>query len=252
LNNISCIIIDDEVLGRVVLKELITKHCPHVTIVGEAANITVAFDLVNEKKPDLILLDIQMPGGNGFELLKKFEIVNFEVIFVTSFDKYAINAIKFSALDYLLKPVDVQDLVEAIEKIHNKKIDTGQSKTLYINLINNLDKSNGEKRIAIHHADKIKLINLSSVICFEADSNYTYIHTITKEKYSLARVLKDFEDFLFDNTTFMRINKSAIVNLNYVKEYSKGSPFMIFLENDLEFEVSRRKKVELADRIKGI
>ena len=134
-----------------------------------------------------------MPGGIGFDLLKKFNVINFEVIFTTSYEKYAINAIKFSALDYLLKPIDLQDLKTSVEKIKKVKQSKTDRQPLMVNLLNNIDESNSEKKIAIHHQDKVKFINLSDVICFEAESNYTHIHTREGDRFTPARLLKDFE-----------------------------------------------------------
>jgi two-component system, LytTR family, response regulator len=247
---ITCIIIDDEVSGRLVLKELISKFCSQVRIIGEAGNIQDAYELIVTKKPDLILLDIQMPGGSGFDLLRKFDTIDFEVVFVTSFDKFAINAIKFSALDYLLKPVEVKDLVTAMEKASEERFNSSQRHPVYINLLNNLDESVKDKMIPIHHNDRVKMLKLSEIICFEADSNYTNIFTSANEKFSPAKLLKDFEDFLADHPDFMRVSKSAIINLSYIKEYSKGDPCILYMRNGKEFEVSRRKKAELTEKIK--
>jgi len=161
MNKLSCIIIDDEPSGRIVLKELLVKFCPNVEVLGEAENIIEAYAEIKKKNPDFILLDIQMPGGNGFELLKKFEVIDFEVVFTTSYEKYAISAIKFSALDYLLKPVDVPDLLASIEKVKKTREEKQNNQPLIVNLLNNLDETNTEKKLALHHQDKVKLLNLS-------------------------------------------------------------------------------------------
>ncbi|HWY39022.1 MAG TPA: LytTR family DNA-binding domain-containing protein [Bacteroidia bacterium] len=250
MNKINCILIDDETSGRVVLNELLAKHCPDVNILAEAANIDSAYALIVEKQPDLIFLDIQMPGGDGFELLKKFSDINFDVVFVTSFDKYAINAIKFSALDYLLKPVDVADLVASIEKVQKRKAEKERPKEWVVNLLNNLDEAKTEKKIVIHHQDKVKLLKLSDIVCFEAESNYTHIYTNDNQRYTPARVLKDFEEFLEKYNNFIRINKKVIVNLDYVTAYSKSEPYMLFLKNGQEYEIGRRKKTEIMGRIR--
>jgi two-component system, LytTR family, response regulator len=250
MNNVSCIIIDDEASGRIVLKELIAKYYNEIKVIGEANNIEEAFEEINSKNPDFIFLDIQMPGGNGFELLKKFKDINFEVIFTTSYEKYAMNAIKFSALDYLLKPIDLAELktsIEKIKKIKKNKIDT---QLLMINLLDNIDESNTEKKIAVHYQDKVKFIKLSDVICFEAESNYTHIYTNEEGRFTPARLLKDFEEYLAGHANFIRINKSIIINLNYVTEYSKGEPCFIYMKNGKEYEIARRKKAELAERMK--
>jgi two-component system LytT family response regulator len=247
---ISCIIIDDEASGRIVLKELLSKFHKDIHIAGEAGTIEDAYREITSKKPDLIFLDIQMPGGNGFELLKKFPVIDFEVIFVTSYEKYAINAIRFNALDYLLKPIDVPDLKNSIEKMKKLKKEQTDRQPLMLNLLNNIDASDAEKKIAVHHLDKVKFIKLSDVICFEAESNYTHIHTTGNERFTPARLLKDFEEYLAEHDNFIRINKSVIVNLDHLTEYSKGEPCFIYMKNGKEYEISRRKKTEMAERMK--
>jgi two-component system LytT family response regulator len=250
MNKISCILVDDESSGRIVLSELLAKYCPEAQIVAEAENINDAYSKIINLQPDLVFLDIQMPGGDGFELLKKFSDINFDVIFATSFDRYAINAIRFSALDYLLKPVDVDDLLAAMAKVRKRKEEKEKPKEWVVNLLDNLDENNKEKKIVIHHKDKVKLLNLSEIVCFEAESNYTHIFTVDGQKYTPARLLKDFEDYLEKHENFIRVNKKAIVNLDYVTEYSKGEPHIIFLKNGKEYEIGRRKKTEIMGRIK--
>jgi two-component system, LytTR family, response regulator len=243
---LKCIIIDDEPSGRLVLRELLDKFCKHVEVVGEAANAAEAYFQINAHQPDFILLDIQMPGEDGFDLLKKFQKVNFDVIFVTSFDKYAINAIRFSALDYLLKPVDVDELVAAVNRVNTEK-NLSNKNLGYVNLLNNLDETRSEKKITVHHGDKVKFINLSEILSIEASSNYATLITNKDEKYSTARVLKEFEEMLAAYPQFMRINKSVIINMDYVSEYSKGEPCIIKMSNGKHYELSRRKKTELGE-----
>lgn len=248
--NLKCIIVDDELPGRIVVRELLAAHCRNVEMAGEAGDIREALELIAVHHPDFIILDIQMPGGGGFELLKKLPRVDFDVIFVTSYDKYAISAIKFSALDYLLKPVDIDELKEAIEKVKIRKELRTEKNSLVINLLNNLDQEKEQKKIALHHQHHVKLVNLSDVLYLNAESNYTHVITRNKEKFTSARTLKDFEVFLGDDKRFMRINKSEIVNLDYIVEYSKGEPCIAYLSNGMEIEISRRRKTELMSKLK--
>ena len=251
MSMINCIIVDDEVHGRVVLRELLTRFCSGVNIVGEADGPEPAYALIQQLKPDVVFLDIQMPGGSGFELLKQFERVDFEVVFVTSYDHYAITAIKFSAVDYLLKPVEINELVGCIEKVRQRRAAKQSSGQWVVQLLNNIEGGSGQRKLALHHQDKVKLINVSDVVCLEAESNYTAVYTTDGEKYTPARVLKDFEAFLEPNKNFIRVNKSAIVNLDHVTEYSKGEPCVLYLSNGMEYEISRRKKAELNERMRG-
>lgn len=251
MSTINCVIVDDEIHGRVVLRELLTRFCREVNVVGEADGPEPAYTLIRQHKPDLVFLDIQMPAGSGFELLKKFERVNFEVVFVTSYDHYAITAIKFSALDYLLKPVEINELVGCIEKVRQRKAAKQSPGQWVVHLLNNIDEDSGQRKLALHHQDKVKLINLSEVVCLEAESNYTAVYTSDNQKYTPARVLKDFETFLEPHKNFIRINKSVIVNLYCVTEYSKGEPCLLYLNNGKEYEISRRKKAEMNERMRG-
>jgi two-component system LytT family response regulator len=234
MTKISCIIVDDEDSGRIVMRELLALCAPDVEIRGEADNINDAYKLIREQRPDMVFLDIQMPRGNGFELIRKFQAIDFAVVFTTSFDKYAIEAIKINALDYLLKPVDTDELLAAIEKV--KKL--------------TLSKGKDNKKIVIHHKDRVKLINISEVVCFEAENSYTYVYTNDGQKYMPAQLLKGYEQFLETNEDFMRINRGVIINRNYITEYSKGDPCIVFLSNGSSYEISRRKKGELIGKLK--
>lgn len=243
-------IVDDEKNSREVLKELISQFFIEGKIVGEASNIEDAFLKINSQKPDLVLLDIQMPTGNGFNLLKKFEDVFFDVIFITSYDQYAINAIKFNALDYLLKPVDINLLKSALDKafqsLNRKRI----KKIQYINLLNDIENvSPTEKKIVIHEKETVKLLKVTDVMYFEGDINYTYIYTKT-ERYTSSKNIKEFEEYLSNNTNFVRSHRKYIINMNYIVSYSKGEPFYLIMENGSQLEASRRKKAEVLEKLK--
>lgn len=191
-----------------------------------------------------------MPKSNGFSLLKKYDRVPFEVIFVTSYDKYAINAIKFSALDYLLKPVEIPDLKIAIDKAITAIELKENRDTLMINLLHNLESDVSERKIAVHSNDKVKMISEFNIIYIEADGRYCHIYTNTNEKYTTARYLQDFEEYFSENSSFIRINKTFIINAKHIKEYSKGEPFIITMMNHEIFEVARRKKAEVLKLLK--
>lgn len=247
---IKSIIIDDEADSRSVLKKLLKSFCPNVKIAGEAHNVDSAYELIVIHKPQVIFLDIQMPGGSGFSLLKKFREIPFEVIFVTSYDKYAIDAIKMSALDYLLKPVEVEDLIAAVNKA-NLAIEKKHSKQQQIiNVVAHIDDKEIDKKIAIHHNDQVVLLPLGEITHFEGERNYTLIHTRKEKKYNSSKSLVEFEEMLLSYPSFLRISKSCIVNLNHVSGYSKGDPCMLTVAGENSFEISRRKKQEVLERIK--
>lgn len=247
---IKAIIIDDEKNSREVLKNLLKNCSNEIEIVAEATNAEEAFQLINIHQPELIFLDIQMPKANGFSLLKRFETIPFEIIFVTSYDNYAINAIKFSALDYLLKPIEINDLQTAVEKaiIAVRKKNSNQIQVL--NLINNLSAESMERKVVVHAGNKVKLLSPSEIIYIEGDRRYCNLIT-TGGQYTLAKYLKDFEEFFGEDSDFVRINKSHIIHTAHIQEYSKGDPFVITLSNKKTMEVSRRKKSTVLTKLKS-
>ena len=209
-----------------------------------------AYKVISETKPELVFLDINMPTGNGFKLLQKYERPSFEVIFVTSYDKYAINAIKFSALDYLLKPVDINDLQRAVDKAADVLARKHRSDERISGLLSIVvDDMQAEPKIAVHANDKVQLLQLSDIVCLEADRRYSVVHTITRARFTVSRSLREFEELFAGKQAFIRINKNTIVNAQHLKNYSKGSPCLLQMANDQTFEISRRKKQEVLDRI---
>lgn len=242
------IIVDDEADSITVLRNLLKNFCPQVTVVGEAFDITEAYELITKLKPNAVFLDIQMPGGNGFSLLKKFNEINFDVVFVTSYDKYAIEAIKLSALHYLLKPIEVEDLQEAVKRIEKNVYGNQQQQNQIHNAIHNMEEI--EKKITVHDKDHVEFLSLNEITHFESERNYTNIYTKGNKKYTSSKNLGEYEEMLRDHERFYRANKSCIVNLNFVSNYSKTEPCIITINNQFNQEVSRRKKQELVDLLK--
>lgn len=247
MRKLRCIIVDDEANSRIVLTDLLQNFCEEVVIVAEASNVEDAYNLINQKRPDLVFLDIQMPTGNGFMLLKKFEEIPFEVIFITSFDKYAINAIKFSALDYLLKPISISDLQLAVKKAATHFIKRVTNQKLIVNLLQSVDEGIEDKKIALQKNDSVCFIKLSEISFIESDWNYSTIYTVSNEIFSSAKTLKEYEDYLFDFPFFIRIHKNCLINVYHIKKYSKSEPFIITMQNGTELEISRRKKHEVLE-----
>ena len=249
-NKLTAILVDDEKSSREVLGSLLQNFFPEIELLGEAENVDAAFKLITAKKPQLVFLDIQMPKQSGFNLLKKFDELPFEVIFVTSYDQYAINAIKFSALDYLLKPVEVKDLREAINKANKAIALKTKNNVQIINLLKSIEPNAKEKKITVHAGENVKLLNESDIVFIEADGRYSNIITTTNERFTTPKYLKDFEEYLGSDSYLIRIHKSCMINVKHIKEYSKGEPFTIKMINGSEFEVARRKKVEILERVK--
>lgn len=240
----KALLIDDESNNRFVLRSLLERFFEDVEIMGEAESAAEGFELIKSVKPDVVFLDIQMPHENGFELLRKFQEIDFEIIFVTSFDKYAIDAIRFNALDYLLKPVEVKELQSAIERAR-KRIATKQENSAQVsNLLSSLDEPTPQK-IAVHDKDSVKLVNLSEISSITGDGSYSIIRTVGNGTYTVSKYLKDFESYFGEDSSFLRVSRSQIINLSHIKQYSKGEPCIIEMNDGTTVEVSRRKKTEV-------
>lgn len=250
MSMIQAVVVDDEKKGRDLLINVLSKYCPEVEVTGQAENITQAYQEIQEKNPDLVFLDIEMPNGNGFDLLKKFDHVSFEIIFTTAYDHYAIKAIKYSALDYLLKPIDIDDLQEAVDKVIRKRkdpIQTDQS----INLLLSALTGKQTKKIAIPDQDGITLVEVKDIVKCQSDGNYTQIFLTDNSKLTSTRTLKEY-DQLFEGMTFMRVHNSSLINLEHIRRFVKGEGGYVVMSDGSEVEVSRRRKSDLLSAISNI
>lgn len=248
-HKITCLIVDDERNSREVLKKLLGMHADSIEVIGMAVDADDAYTKIIKLRPQLVFLDIQMPGGDGFSLLKRFDEISFEVIFATSFDQYAINAIRFNAADYLIKPIDTDELNSAIEKVSNRIHNNIRQQETLSALLYNLDAS--VKKIPVHTGDKVKLIREDEILFIEGLGRYSEITLNNGNKYVTPRSLKEFESFFETRSKLIRISKSTIINSAEITEYSKGEPFIITLSNKSSFEVSRRKKADILDKLRG-
>jgi two-component system LytT family response regulator len=238
----AAIIIDDEMKGRIALKQKLLDHCPEVKLVGEADSGKLGIELIEQLQPDIVFLDIEMPGMDGFEMLKKISNKKFHLIFTTAYDHYAIKAIKFAAFDYLLKPVDIDELKQAIKKISQTQTQNHTIKKLEV-LEQHLFANTTLNKIAIPTLDGLLFFNISDIIYLEAHSNYTEIHFANKQKIMASRTLKEFEEMLPPDI-FFRPHHSHIINLQYIKRYIRGDGGQIELQNGTVVSVSRIKKEE--------
>ncbi|MGQ0740136.1 MAG: LytR/AlgR family response regulator transcription factor [Bacteroidota bacterium] len=240
------IIIDDEQKGIIALKQKLIDYCPGIELAGEANSGREGIQLIEQLHPDIVFLDIEMPGMDGFEMLKKISARNFHIIFTTAYDHYAIKAIKFAAFDYLLKPVDIEELKQAVEKIANTRPQS-QVKKLEV-LEQNLFTSPALNKIAIPTLEGLLFFDLKDITYLEAHSNYTEIHFINHQKLVASRNLKEFEELL-PSDMFFRPHHSHIINLNFIKRYIRGDGGQIELQNGTRVSVSRRKKEEFLKAI---
>lgn len=248
---IKTIIIDDEIANRTVLDSFLTKYCPKIEVVGFAENADIAYQLILDEQPDLIFLDIKMPNKSGFDLLKMFDEINFNIIFLTAYDEYAIKAFEFNAIDYILKPIDSQKLIKSVAKV--EKVIQLKINSNIIHFIKSIDEKNELfKSIALHKKDKVQIIDIDQISHIKAIRNYSEVTTIQEEKLISTKTLLEYEQLLSNNTNFLRINKSVIINIRFVQEYTKGSNCFIFMKNSKEeLEVSRRKKSEILHFLKN-
>lgn len=236
---IKALIIDDEANARKGLRLVLQKHCPQVSILALCETPEIGIEKIRELQPDLIFLDVQMPRMTGFDLLEQLPEINFEVIFVTAYDRYAIKAIKFSALDYILKPIDTDELITAIEKVSKKKQDKShQYKSLFKNTRSGLEKL---ERLAIPSDNEIIMQPIKDILYCEADSSYTTLFLTKGKKITVAKTLKEFENIL-PETDFCRIHHSTLVNMAHIVKYVKGEGGYIIISNNQHLNVSRRKK----------
>jgi len=249
---INVIIVDDEEFARSSLYFLLQENCENVQICGIAKSVDEARDLLSQHEVDLIFLDIAMPGKNGFELIPDARSNNAQVVFTTAYDQYALKAIKSSALDYLLKPIDIDELKETVEKatrlIGFNDYENNRNERLK-DLTQNLSDKSGIRKISLPNSQGYTLIGIDEIIHIEADSNYSVFHLHNRDKITVSRVLKEYEEMLPENQ-FVRIHKSSIVNLNYLVEFNSKNGLEVLLKNGEKIAVSRRRASDFMEKIK--
>lgn len=244
------IIIDDEVLMRQTLEKLLREHCPNVKLVAQASSVASGIITINRHKPDLILLDIKMDDGTGFDLLKLLEPIDFKVIFITAYDEFAIKAIKFSALDYLLKPVEPEELVNAINKAD--KLVVKELNTQLSVLADNMQSPNiPSKKIILKTFDNIHLVKIHDIIYCESEDNYTHFYLLDGSRILVSNTLKEYDEMLSE-FGFFRVHKSFLINLSHIIRFEKAEGGSVVLTNNNVIPVATRKRehmLELLERI---
>jgi two-component system LytT family response regulator len=240
---IKALIIDDEVAARTSLEAMLKRYAPEITSLELIGNATDGYFKIKEQQPDLVFLDIQMPFLSGFDLLNKIENINFDIIFTTAYNQYAIQAIRFSALDYLLKPIDVEELKNAMQRFAQRRESASQTNQQYKNLVQNLSaKTTEEFKLAINGAQGMQFFSVNEIVRLEGDRNYTHFHLTNKRKLLSSKTLKEYEEILSDKG-FIRCHKSHLVNRNFVKAVSQEN--FLLLTDESEVEVSRRRVTEV-------
>ena len=244
---ITAIIVDDEPYSCETLVTLLERYCPDVKVLDICYSAASALKSINEQKPQLLFLDIEMPHMNGFEMLEKLPETDFELIFTTSYDQYAIKAIRFSALDYLLKPIDQDDLRKAVQKVTNNSNHASEQQIKI--LLQKLNQPTiAVNKIAIPTMEGLQMIFVESIISCAADRNYTVIMLKNGQKIIASRTLKELEEMLEDYS-FIRVHHSYLVNLNEVDKYIKGEGGYLLMSNGTNIDVSRSRKEFLLKKL---
>ncbi len=242
MNIATAILVDDEPRGLSSLQKLLQLNCPGVSILGCCHDADDALRKIRQLRPQLVFLDIAMPGKNGFDLLRELDDITFEIIFVTAHNSYMLQAFRFSAVDYLLKPVEDELLVEAVQRAMKRIADRSDGTQLQAFLHNLRQNGIAKKmKLCVPSLRGIKVVEIPDIIYCEADSNYTNLHLTDGSVLCSSRPIFEYEALLEDSS-FLRVHKSFVVNLEHIKEYIRGEGGTIVMTNNHEVEVSRRKK----------
>ncbi|HTJ50443.1 MAG TPA: response regulator [Cyclobacteriaceae bacterium] len=251
MKTFRALIIDDTENSRITLAHDLKEYCPQINVVGQADGVKTGMEAIREKKPDVIFLDIQMGDGTGFDLLSQLKEINFQIIFTTALDSYGIKAIKFSALDYLLKPIDPDDLMNAVAKLEQNEKSKSINDSINLLLENMRDtKTPANKRIALHSLEKVHMVTIGDIIRCESQGSYTIFYLQNKEQILASKNLKEFEEML-EGHSFIRVHHSHLINFNYLKEYIKKDGGYAIMIDKSEVPVSFRKRNLLLDIIGG-
>lgn len=244
----KAVIIDDIDNSRLTLTHDLNQYCPQIDVIGEANSVKTGLDLLKQMKPDVLFLDIQLGDGTGFDILEQIHNFDFQVIFTTALDSYGIKAIKFSALDYLLKPIDPDELVEAVNKLgqNTKKDRVKDSLNLLLENLRDINPAN--KRIALNSADKVHMVNISDIIRCESQGGYTIFFLQNKDQIVVTKNLKEYENLL-EEYSFIRVHHSHLINFSFMKEYVKKDGGYAIMSDNSKVPVSFRKRNNLLEMI---
>ncbi len=240
-------IVEDERKSRDFLRELLQRYCPDVEVIGEADSVDAAEPLIRDVAPDLVFLDVEMPGNDGFSLLERMDPIDFDVVFVTAFDQYAVKAFEYSAADYVLKPVRVAKLKAAVQKVRNRNGRPAPSMQLEALRANTGPEP---RRIVLPTQEGYQFLELADIVRCSADSNYTYFHLKNAQPVLVSKTLKHVEELLGDRD-FFRIHQSHLINLQHLHKYLRGKGGgQVEMADGALLDVSVRRKTALLDRIR--
>ncbi len=248
---LTCIIVDDEPQNQEVLEKMVEQFCPAVKVLGKAASVDEAIILINEFNPVVVFLDVEMPGGNGFTLFEKIPDPNFYVIFTTAHANYAIKAIKFAALDYLLKPINLAELKKAVEKAAQKSANSkilreSNQRQIEVLQSNKSESSFEFNKIALPTREGLEFFSVQDILRCEADRAYCVFYFTNGKRVVVSNSLKEYESIL-EAANFFRVHKSNIVNIEHIEKYIRGNGGHVILSDQSSVAVSVRKKAELLE-----
>jgi two-component system LytT family response regulator len=244
------ILVDDEPDGIRTLKKLLELNCPEVEIIATCSNTFEAVNKIEELKPDLLFLDIRMPNKSGLDMLAEISEIEFEVIFVTAHNEYMLQALQFSAVDYLMKPVDEDRLQEAVQRVEKRLKEKKNAAHTEI-LLHNINKAGYplEMRLCLPTQKGFTIVKLEEIIYCEAQRSYTLFRLINNKSIIISKPLFDYDKLLAD-TVFLRVHKSFLINLMHIKEYMRGEGGTVIMSDGMEVEISRRKKEQFLEKVK--
>lgn len=238
---LTAIIIDDEEGSRNNLQFLLTNYCPEVKVTGMATDVNSGLSLIAQQQPDIVFLDIEMPEQDGFQLIEQLEEnLSPKIVFTTAYAKYAIQAFKVAATDYLLKPIDIEELKNTIDRIKTANLATKHKPV------------DGPKKMVISHQNGLTFLEENEIICLEANRNYTKIHISNGKTLLVAKTLGDFEELLVNSSLFFRTHRSFIINLNHLIQLVNKDGGYLLMNNDLKVPLSRNRKESFLERVQHI
>lgn len=244
---IRCILIDDETNSLEMMEWLLKTYCPQITVEAMCDSAQLGIEAIRRHKPDVVFLDIEMPHMNGFDMLEQFDTLDFDVVFCTAYDQFAIRAFKYSALNYLLKPVDPDDLQETVRRIESRQ--TAPTRAQIELLMQGLQQVQkpGVSRIALTTGDGLLFVSTSDILYCQAESNYTSVVLADGKKIVVSKVLKDIEEAL-SGADFYRVHNSFLVNINRIQKFVRGDGGYVVMEDGADISISRSRRQEFMDR----
>lgn len=243
------LIVDDESRARETIAQLIQLFCPQITTVAQADSVQTAVQAIQQRKPDVLLLDIRLGVGSGFDVLRQSPTKDLNVIFITAYDEYAVKAFKVSAIDYLLKPIDPDDFIEAIEKAHQKVIQDSLAARIDLFLHNISHKETAISKITLNTAESFHIVQIEQIVYCQADKNYTTFYLTNQAPIVVSKNLREYEELL-PSSQFIRSHQSYLVNLKHVVRYEKGDKNHLVTTNDWTVPIALRRKDQVIQALK--